>query len=323
MDGLIGIRMHPHTDTRTAARPHGDRRYTRPTRTAHERIAMHEPPQRHRPQLATLTLVAIMLAAWPHLPAAAQSADGPEPAGAAAAGPAAERNVPSHPTTLPEDLKAFATWPAQWNARDWLKFAGIAAAVNVAYRYDDEVHDHYGNPGEPDYHEVVDALPGAIVFGGMWFGAKVAGNKEARWEVDAMRRAFIVQTISTEVIKVALRRERPSPGARKDNLGADNLSFPSGHTAAAFAIGTVLAESGDDRHRALRRSLGYGIGVYTAYQRVNHDTHWFSDTIAGAALGIATAKFIMKRREGTEPKGHLWLSTVDGGPLITYTVPLR
>jgi membrane-associated phospholipid phosphatase len=294
---------------------------------------MHEWPPRHG-----IIFAAIMLAACLDLPAAAQSADsagaadpasaassadGPEPAGAAAFAAAAEQNVPWHPYTLREDLKAFATWPAQWSGRDWLKFAGVAAAVNVAYRQDDEVHDHYGNPGEPDYHEVQDALPAAIAFGTMWFGAR-GRNPQARWEVDAMRRAFIVSAVSTEVIKVALRRERPSPGAPKDNLGADDLSFPSGHTASAFAIGTVLAESGDDKHRALRRSLGYGIGVYTAYQRVNHDTHWFSDTIAGAALGIAAAKFIMKRRDGTEPKGQLWVSTTDdGGPLITYTVPLR
>src|SRR5688572_28985625 len=136
-------------------------------------------------QRAKLSFAALLLAAWPHLPSAAQSADsaagpeptaaaadGPEPEGAAAFAAAAEQNVPWHPYTLREDLKAFATWPAQWNARDWLKFAGVAAAVNVAYRNDDEVHDHYGNPGEPDYHEVQDALPAAIAFGTMWFGAR-------------------------------------------------------------------------------------------------------------------------------------------------------
>lgn len=278
-------------------------------------------------QRATLTLTALLLGAWPHLPSAAQSAiaaEGPEPAGALTQAEAEARNIPWHPTTLREDLIGFAKWPADWNGRDWLKFTGVMAAVNVAYRQDDEVHDHYGNLGEPNYHEVQDAMPAAIAFGGMWFGAKLARNREARWEVDAMRRAFVVSAVSTEIIKVALRRERPSPGAPKDNWGADNLSMPSGHTASAFAIGTVLAESGSDRHRALRRSLGYGIGVFTAYQRINHDTHWFSDTVAGAALGIAAAKFVLRQREGTEPRGQLGLSTTaDGGPMLTFTVPLR
>jgi hypothetical protein len=85
----------------------------------------------------------------------------------------------------------------------------------------------------------------------------------------------------------------------------------------------VLAESGDDRRRALRRTVGYGIGVLTAYQRVNHDSHWLSDTVAGAAIGIAAANVIMRRRREAEPFGHLGMAPMDDGMMLTYTVPLR
>lgn len=248
------------------------------------------------------------------------------PVGAAAqtaAGPAAQ-TTPVQRATLGEDLKAFATWPAEWRARDWLKFTGVVAAVGAAYGQDDEIRDRYKNDGEPNYHEVIDAMPTAVTFGGMWLAGKLARNEEARWEADAMRRAFVIQTISTEVVKVAFRRERPGPGVPKDNWNDHGLSFPSGHTAAAFAIGTVLAESGSDTHRALRRTLGYGLGVAMGYQRVNHDAHWFSDTVAGAAIGIAAAKFVMRRREGTEPRGQLLVLPLDGGgTMLTYAVPLR
>ncbi len=267
-----------------------------------------------KPLFATAALAAVL----GHLSVPAQEAEGP---------PAPfhdPQNVPVHPYTLREDLKAFVTWPKEWDGRDWLKFTGVLAAVNVAYRRDDEVHEDYGNPGEPDYHEVEDALPAAMAFGGMWFAAKVKGNKEARSEVDAMRRAFVVNAITVQVLKVAIRRDRPAPGVEKDGwFGHEDLSFPSGHTAAAFAIGTVLAESGDDKRRALRRTLGYGIGVLTAYQRVNHDTHWLSDTVAGAAIGIAAANVVMRRRREAEPFGHLGIAPMDDGMMLTYTVPLR
>jgi membrane-associated phospholipid phosphatase len=139
-----------------------------------------------------------------------------------------------------------------------------------------------------------------------------------------MRRAFVVNAITVQVLKVAIRRDRPAPGVEKDGwFGHEDLSFPSGHTAAAFAIGTVLAESGDDKRRALRRTLGYGIGVYTAYQRVNHDSHWFSDTVAGAAIGIAAANVVMRRRREAEPFGHLGIAPMHDGMMLTYTVPLR
>jgi membrane-associated phospholipid phosphatase len=73
----------------------------------------------------------------------------------------------------------------------------------------------------------------------------------------------------------------------------------------------------------LRRVIGYGLGVGTGYQRLNHDAHWLSDTIAGAALGIAAAKFVMKRRERAEPRGEVALRPMDDGTMLTYTVPIR
>jgi membrane-associated phospholipid phosphatase len=268
-------------------------------------------------QRSTLTLAtAILAAAWVHVPARAQTSDEPGPS------PASESESAQAPR-LPDDLKAFAAAPLRWRGREWLRFSGILAGISVAYQYDDDVRAHHANDGEPDYHEVEDALPPAIVFGATWFRAKLGNDEEAFGEAAMMRRAFVLQTISTEVVKVAFRRERPGPGVPKDHWNDGNLSFPSGHTASAFAIGTVLAESGDDEHRLLRRVIGYGIGVTVGYQRINHDAHWLSDTVAGAALGIASAKFVMKRHEGKEPRGVFALQPMDGGTMVTYTVPLR
>lgn len=237
--------------------------------------------------------------------------------------------VPSPPpepalsTRLPDDLRAFASAPLRWRGPEWLRFAGVAATVSVAYHHDDDVRAHFANDGEPNYHEVADALPSAFVFGGMWFAAKLAHSEEARFESGMMRRAIVLETIGSEVIKVAFRRKRPGPGVSADHWAGGGLSFPSGHTATAFAIGTVLAESGDDRHRWLRRVLGYGLGVGTAYQRLNHDAHWLSDTVAGAALGVVTAKFVMRRHQPTAPRGEFAVRPTDGGTMLTYTVPLR
>ena len=267
---------------------------------------------------AALTLATAMLVgALVHLPARAQTSDDPGPS------PASELESVQAPR-LPDDLRAYAAEPLRWRRREWLRFAGVAAAVRAAYEYDDDIRERYANDGEPNYHEVADAMPPAILFGATWFAAKLRDNEEAFEEAAMMRRAFVLQVYGTEVMKVAFRRERPGPGVPPDNWSdGHSLSFPSGHTAAAFAIGTVFAESGDDEHRRLRRVIGYGVGAVVGYQRVNHDSHWFSDTVAGTALGIATAKFVMRRHEGTEPRGVFALQPMEGGTRVTYTVPLR
>ena len=88
---------------------------------------------------------------------------------------------------------------------------------------------------------------------------------------------------------------------------------PAHHASASWLTKT----------RWWRRVIGYGIGVGTGYQRINHDAHWLSDTIAGAAMGIWAAKFVMKRRASIAPRGEVSLLPLDGGAMLTYTVPIR
>jgi membrane-associated phospholipid phosphatase len=118
-------------------------------------------------------------------------------------------------------------------------------------------------------------------------------------------------------------RERPYVSGDPNGWGTGGDSFPSLHVTAAFAIGTVFAESGNERFRWLRRVLGYGIAAGTAYERIKHDAHWLSDTVAGAGLGVATARFVMKRDEPSGGRGQLALSPAPAGIALSYTVALR
>ena len=72
-----------------------------------------------------------------------------------------------------------------------------------------------------------------------------------------------------------MQRERPD--------GSNTQSFPSGHSASAFATAGVL-----------QRHYGWKVGVpaavvaaYVATARVHDNKHYLSDVIFGAALGIA------------------------------------
>jgi len=67
--------------------------------------------------------------------------------------------------------------------------------------------------------------------------------------------------------------------------GSDPYSFPSGHTAVAFASAEFLRKEYKDV------SIWYGIAGYavaatTGYLRMYNDKHWLSDVVAGAGVGI-------------------------------------
>lgn len=64
-------------------------------------------------------------------------------------------------------------------------------------------------------------------------------------------------------------------------------AFPSGHSASAFALATVLGDAAD---RTWARIGLYALATGTAAGRVIGEKHWTSDVVAGAAIGVLAGK---------------------------------
>ncbi len=87
-------------------------------------------------------------------------------------------------------------------------------------------------------------------------------------------RAQIVTQGLTQAIKYSVGRTRP------DESG--NNSFPSGHSASAFATATVL-----QRHYGWKiGGPAYAVAGFVAASRLSENKHYLSDVIFGATIGI-------------------------------------
>lgn len=230
-----------------------------------------------------------------------------------------------------EDAKLYFTAPLRWDGRDWLEFGGTLAAIGVAAQFDEDVRDHFAGTSPQDLngedpHGSDDAVPALVLLTGTWLLAGIADEPGGWREFGSMLEATVLTAASGEVLKYTLGRQRPNETTDAGGWFNGGDAFPSLHAGAAFAIGTVFAESGDERHRWLRRTIGYGVAGYTAYARVEHNAHWTSDVIAGAALGLSTARFTLNRREkdGDHVGATASLRPIgaDGLMLAVY-VPLR
>lgn len=71
--------------------------------------------------------------------------------------------------------------------------------------------------------------------------------------------------------------------------GSTYNSFPSGHTAQAFAAATFLNEEYKDRFRWMPY-LAYGIASSVGLLRMANNRHYISDVLAGAGIGILSMK---------------------------------
>ena len=55
------------------------------------------------------------------------------------------------------------------------------------------------------------------------------------------------------------------------------------------------------------------------YVRINENVHWLSDTVAGAALGIATARFVLNR-QNTETRASVQFEPTKDGWRVSYSI---
>ncbi len=93
--------------------------------------------------------------------------------------------------------------------------------------------------------------------------------------------SYIMMSATVLSLKSLTKIERPD--------GSSNNSFPSGHTATAFAGAEFLWQEYKDK------SIWYGISGYivatgTGAFRIVNNKHWLTDVAAGAGIGILSTK---------------------------------
>jgi len=88
--------------------------------------------------------------------------------------------------------------------------------------------------------------------------------------------------VAAEALKSLVHEKRPD--------GSGNDSFPSGHTAIAFAAARFY----DKRYATEASPYLYAAAALTAVARVKADKHYTKDVLAGAGLGYASAEYFTR-----------------------------
>ena len=235
----------------------------------------------------------------------------------------------STPGGVGHDFKLYFTAPLHWDASEWAWFGGALVAIGASHHYDTDVRNHFTKNLTPteisniSSNDLQDALPAVVVFLGTWGYAAWADDPNGHREAWSMLEAAVLSTITAYGTKFIARRQGPDQTSNPNEwFKSGGRSFPSAHATASFAIGTVLAEAGGDDYRWLRRVFGYGVGIGTSYLRLKHNAHWLSDTVAGGALGIASAQFTLNHAYRNQDS-RFALIPVEGGAMLTYSMELR
>ena len=127
--------------------------------------------------------------------------------------------------------------------------------------------------------DVLQYAPAAAVYGLNACGVKGKNNLKDRSIILAS--SYLMMSVAVLALKDITNIERPD--------GSSNNSFPSGHTATAFAGAEFMYQEYKDK------SIWYGVSGYivagaTGVFRVVNNRHWVTDVVAGAGIGILTTK---------------------------------
>lgn len=228
--------------------------------------------------------LAVVVTASPALAQSDRPADGPTLSPQLAAA--------TQETRLPAPQRAFSSLFREIGhdfrdlpRREHLAWLGVGAALSLAsHRADGDVTRTLSTSAS-----VEAALDPGRVIGGV---ATQLGGAVVTYAVgrltnrpgvthlgsDLIRAGTLAQAM-TQGIKIAARRTRPD---------GTSLSFPSGHTASAFATATVL-----ERHYGWKAGApAYALAAYIGASRLSENRHYLSDVIFGATIGIVAGRTV-------------------------------
>src|SRR6266851_6856181 len=103
--------------------------------------------------------------------------------------------------------------------------------------------------------------------------------------------ALIDGGIVAFAIKHATQRRRPRAPEPGDFFEG-GLSFPSGHTTAAWSLATVVAN--EYRDKRLVQISAYGLATAASMARFTGRNHFLSDVLVGSAIGYGIGRYVYR-----------------------------
>ncbi len=215
----------------------------------------------------------------------------------------------------------FYTSPLRFDSEDWIELSAVIGVTGIATLADKEIKNFSQKNQNKFSNSLFSAdkyyyieFVGASIIGFYGYGL-IADNSNVRSLAVKLTEATFLATSLTVITKTIIGRGRPYKQESQyytNPLTFDNdyNSFPSGHTALAFAYSTVMANEVDN--------VFWKIGWYTAaglvgYSRMHHNQHWFSDVLMAGAIGYFSGEFVNNHNSNENGQTQLNLFPIPNG----------
>jgi membrane-associated phospholipid phosphatase len=115
--------------------------------------------------------------------------------------------------------------------------------------------------------------------------------------------AVLDSLVVTEGLKYVTERERPNQASGRGGFFQGGSSFPSSHSAAAWAAAGILAH---EYPGTLTKLLSYGLASTVSITSVSSRQHFPSDVLVGSALGWLVSEYVYRTHHDPGLGGSAW-----------------
>lgn len=204
----------------------------------------------------------------------------------------------------------FIKQPVKWDGSDWLKLGAMGAGSFLLIEFADQpardlalMDRSYVSSAPIEAGRIWGEMYTPVVlFAGFATHSLITNNTSTRKIAYEIGQASLYTGGIIYVLKTAVGRARPdmnegSSSYHPFSFSGDDHSFPSGHSAAAFAISTILSRNAGPTWLKI---LAYVPSAITPISRVYEDKHWVSSCFLGGAIGYFVAKWVVDTHEAKD-----------------------
>jgi membrane-associated phospholipid phosphatase len=210
-----------------------------------------------------------------------------------------------------DDFSKVLISPKDWGKKDFLNFSAVFSAGLLFYAFDQDirnwVQDRRSQSSDDVFNFITHLGDGGVLFGSIaasYAAGEIFDSNGLRKTSLLCLESWLSAGFIVETLKFVVGRARPDSGESSHTFHpfstrSSFFSFPSGHSASAFAVAETIAAQSSKTYIDV---LAYGLASLVALSRVHNDRHWASDVFIGSSIGYFVAKKISSLEKNRDSK---------------------